>query len=222
MYPFFWFWFSLAALTLLIVFFDLKHSILRDTSTAQHKPYSFARVQLAWWTIIVFSSLIAILTLKNSIPTFSESILVLLGISSATTAAARVIDVADQKNADIVPIQNDESENFLLDILSDGNGVSMHRFQTAVLNIIFGVWFICAVLDHLTQFLNNVPYFAGNISNILPVFDSNNLILLGLSSGTYTALKIAENKTPQQQATPNTQPAAVPDESVTNTTHAEG
>ncbi len=222
MYPFFWFWFSLVVLTLLILFFDVKYSLLRDTSTALHKPYSFARVQLAWWTIIIFSSLIAILTLKAGIPTFSESILVLLGISSATTAAARVIDVADQKNTDIVPIQNGESENFLLDILSDGNGVSMHRFQTVVLNIIFGIWFVCAVLDHFTQFLNNVSYFTGNISNILPVLDSNNLILLGLSSGTYAALKITENKTPQQQATPNTLPAAVPDEAVNKNTKAEG
>jgi hypothetical protein len=201
MHPFFWFWSSLASFTLLIIFFDIKYSLLRDTSTARHKPYSFARVQLAWWTVIIFSSLIAILTLKAGIPAFSESILVLLGISSATTAAARIIDVADQKNMDIISIQNGESENFLLDILSDGNGVSMHRFQTVVLNMVFGLWFICAVVDHLSQFMNKLPYYAENINNILPVLDSNNLILLGLSSGTYAALKMAENKTPQQQTT---------------------
>ncbi|HVN49698.1 MAG TPA: hypothetical protein VMU30_12865 [Bacteroidota bacterium] len=194
MHPFIWFWFSVATFVLLIMFFDIKCSLLRDTSTAQHKPYSFARIQLAWWTVIIFSSLIAILTLKAGMPTFDSSILVLLGISSATTAAARVIDVADQQNTNIVRNQNGESENFLLDILSDNNGVSMHRFQTVVLNIIFGVWFACSMLDHLKQFLNNVPYFANNIDHILPVLDPNNLILLGLSSGTYAALKIAENK----------------------------
>jgi hypothetical protein len=201
MYPFFWFWSSLVALTLLIIFFDLKYSILRDNSTAEHKSYSFARVQLAWWTVIIFSSLIAILSLKSGIPTFSESILILLGISSATTAAARVIDVADQKNPCINTIQSQPSENFLLDILSDSNGVSMHRFQTVVLNIIYGIWFIAAVLHNIPADLNKLFFPADVINNILPTFDNGTLILLALSSGTYAALKITENKTPQQQIT---------------------
>ena len=203
MHPYFWFWFSLVTLTFLVLFFNLKYSLLRDNSTAKNKPYSFARVQLAWWTIIVFSSLIAILSLKSGIPTFTESILILLGISSATTAAARVIDVADQKNTDIVSIQNDESENFLLDILSDGNGVSIHRFQTVVLNIIYGIWFVAAVLHNIPKDLSAAFFPAEVINNILPAFDNGTLILLGLSSGTYAALKMTENKTPQQKATPH-------------------
>lgn len=222
MYPLFWFWFSLIIFISIILYFDHRFALLRDTSTAQHKPYSFARVQLAWWTVIIFSSLIAILSLCKGIPAFDTSILILLGISSGTTAVARVIDVADQQNEKIIPIQNNESENFLLDILSDGNGVSMHRFQTVVFNIIFGIWFIASVLSNMGQFLAVKPCFFVDINHILPVLDNNNLILLGLSSGTYAALKIAENKTPQQQTSAATQTISVPDEAVNKNTKAEG
>ncbi len=43
-------------LFLLFTFFlwlNVKYSLLKDTSTATKKPYSYARVQLAWWTVII-------------------------------------------------------------------------------------------------------------------------------------------------------------------------
>ncbi len=181
------FWIVFIVLLLIVIYFNFKSSMLKDTSTATKKPYSFARVQLTWWTVIILSSFITIVLFKGLIPTFSSSTIILLGISAATTATGRIIDMSDQSNPNITRNQDLGSDNFLLDLLSDGNGINIHRFQTVVFNLVFGIWFICTVLYYL-------GHFPGDVSNIMPVISDNNLILLGLSSGTYAALKTTENK----------------------------
>lgn len=180
------FWIVFLVLLFLVIYFNTKYSLLKDLSTADHKPYSFSRVQLAWWSVIILSSLITILFFKGIIPTFDTSTIILLGISAATTATGRIIDDSD-KSKGILRIQNQNSDNFILDILSDSNGVSIHRFQTVIFNLSFGIWFICTVLY-------NLNHFTGSVNNIIPVMVENNLILLGLSSGTYAAIKTTENK----------------------------
>ena len=174
----------LIILFLAVFYFDFKYDMLKDISTAKRKPYSFSRVQLAWWSVIILTSFITIIATKG-IPTFHQSQLVLLGISALTTGSARLIDTSDQSN-NVSMIQNDERQNLLLDILSDSNGVSIHRFQSLVFNITFGIWFISEVLQKLPD---------SAASNIMPVLSQNDLILLGLSSGAYVALKATENKT---------------------------
>lgn len=161
--------------------------MLRDNGTESPRPYSFARVQLAWWTVIILVSFISTIILRGGAPTFNTSTLYLLGISSATTIGATLIDISDQANPAVTTLgQNMTSSGFFLDILSDKNGVNVHRFQTVVFNIVFGLWFIYEVLCNLkTQ--NDINY-------IMPVITSNNLILLGVSSGVYAALKTTENK----------------------------
>ncbi len=181
------FWLIFIALLAIVIYFDVRYSMLRDISSANRKPYSFARVQLTWWSVIILASFVSILASKGIAPTFDTSTLILLGISSATTAAARIIDRSDQSNPNITRTQNENSENLFLDILSDEKGVSIHRFQTVVFNIVFGIWFICTVLYYLS-------HFPDNVDKIIPVITENNLILLGLSSGTYAALKANENK----------------------------
>jgi len=183
--------FSITMLAMAVAFYicDRKFNMLRDTSTANVKPYSFARVQLAWWTIIIASALIAILFHRNEAPDFYVSTLILLGISSATTAAARVIDISDRTSViNTTQHQNQAGEGFFLDILSDAAGVSIHRFQTVVFNAAFGIWFIRQIALHIGD-----PSFCVNA--IIPDISDNALILLGLSSGTYATLKATENKT---------------------------
>jgi hypothetical protein len=116
-----------------------------------------------------------------------------------------VIDIADRNNADTSSLlsQDFNGENFLLDILSDKGGVSIHRLQSVIINIIFGAWFISEVLHWLPPGSN--PCVKGDpsfpdcslhpLNYIIPVISTNNLILLGISSGTYAALKTTENKT---------------------------
>jgi hypothetical protein len=120
--------------------------------------------------------------------TLLNSTLILLGISSGTTVAARVIDVGDSANPNTSRHQDTgKSQSFLLDLLSDENGVSIHRFQTVVFNITFGVWFLVEVATHLSD-------TGVSADKVMPDINTNNLILLGLSSATYAGLKISENK----------------------------
>lgn len=185
------FWMVFWGLWLIVIYCDRKYSLLRDISSATRKPYSFARVQLAWWSVIILAAFISIAATRGKIPVFDSSTLILLGISSAATATARIIDISDVENPGITRSQNSEGQWFLIDILSDATGASIHRFQAVVFNLIFGYWFIATVVNNLTQF---VP----DINKIIPPIDNSGLILLGLSTGTYAALKTMENKPNQK------------------------
>ena len=205
------FWGIFILLAAIIIYCDRKYGLLRDTSTAAVRPYSFATVQLAWWMTIVLSSFISILLLKFKIPTFNDSTLILIGITGSTKIAANAIDVSDQANLSITRHQNEGNDYFLLDILSDANGVSIHRLQTVIFNVIFGFWFVTTVLYNLKN-----P--SSDVNAIIPLIENNNLILLGLSSGTYAALKTTENKGTQS----NTQSEVVRDEALAGGVKGEG
>ena len=189
----------MGVLLAIIIALDLAYGMLRDNSTAIKKPYSFSKVQLAFWFIIIASAFTSIIisVRGHEIPTLANSTLIILGIITGTLAAGRIIDVSDQSNPNINRTQNFDAQNFFLDILSDANGVSLHRFQCFVFNLIIGGWFIYHTLNNLGA--------AGkiDINTIMPDVSPNNLVLLGLSSGTYIALKTNENK-------PNTAPATAP------------
>lgn len=75
---------------------------------------------------------------------------------------------------------NGKSENFPIDILSDANGISFHRFQIFAWTIVLGMIFIFAVYANLA----------------MPIFNTTLMGLLGLSAGTYLGLKIPEPTTP--------------------------
>jgi hypothetical protein len=62
------------------------------------------------------------------------------------------------------------------DLLSDGDGVSFHRFQIAVWTIVLGVVFVWAVYRDMS----------------MPEFDASLLTLMGISSGTYVGFKFPE------------------------------
>lgn len=195
MNPILSFWAIFATIALLVIYCDLKYNMLKDASLSVKQPYSWARVQLAWWIVIVLSAFITIILKYSIAPTLNESTIVLIGISSATIAAAKVIDVSDENNKEVIRHQDNNSNGFFLDIISDEKGASIHRFQTVVFNITFGVYFIVYVLNHLKAGNGQV---ANPQDFVMPVFDNNNLVLLGLSSGTYAALKLTENKTPEK------------------------
>jgi hypothetical protein len=192
MNPQIYFWIVFLVLVFIILFFDKKYDMLRDaTIIARPKPFSFARVQLAWWTLIVLASFISIILSGYGIPTFNQSTLILIGIGTATTATAKLIDLSDQSKPGLRRSQDENGRNFFLDILSDENGVSIHRFQTVAFNLIIGIWFITEVLHQLSVINKDT------VNLVMPVISDNNLILLGLSSGAYAALKATENKSLQ-------------------------
>jgi hypothetical protein len=130
----------------------------------------------------VFCAFVAVTFDKNnpnfSIPILSDGILIVLGISCGTTAIATVTDASDQSNNPHTRHQNKNGGNLIQDIISDRDGASVHRLQTVLFNLIFAIWFFLKVWE----------------DEIIPDLDQNALILLGLSSGTYAALKTIENK----------------------------
>lgn len=201
----FQFWGLFVLLTAGVVICDRKFNMLRDISKASPRPFSWSRVQLAWWTVIILSSFTTIMLQTGHAPNLHSSTLVLLGISVATTTAARVIDMADEQNPMIYRHQDVKTTNFFLDILTDQNGVSIQRFQALIFNVVFGIWYIASVQGNLGDpnfCLNDFPKGDPSLAQcllhstdfIIPIVSDNNLILLGLSSATYAALKITENK----------------------------
>lgn len=191
------FWIPFVVLFVAVSICEHKWCMLRDVSGARPQPYSWARVQLAWWTVIILSSFVAVLWKSDVAPTLAGSTLVLLGISSLTTAAARLVDVSDETSPAITRHQDEKSETFFLDILSDQNGVSISRFQALVFNLVFGIWMITKVVNNLGNV--TVGSAADDINGVIPVIEPNNLVLLGLSSATYAALKVTENKEKKAQ-----------------------
>ncbi|WP_343693896.1 hypothetical protein [Chitinophaga sp.] len=188
------------------IWMQKRFCILCDASNIDPKPFSYARLQLLWWTFIILVSFISILAATGKMPTFDTSTLLLLGIGALTTASARIVDVADDtkyneavteasEGKEAVPPKNSKdmkSEGFWLDILSDKTGISIPRFQAVVFNLFFGIWFIWRTVINLQQAGYNST--DDIIDKIMPIIPMNNLILLGISAGTYVALKSSENK----------------------------
>ncbi len=146
-------------------------------------PYSLSKTQLAIWTaligcVYIYLALYCHTDLKAIV--VNATALTLLGISAGTTTAAGVIDQS-QANTPATPPrhQNAPSEGFIKDILSDQNGVSIHRFQNVV-------WTVIAVAIYL--------YKVHQDQSSLPNLDNTLIILTGISSAAYLSLKINENK----------------------------
>lgn len=79
-----------------------------------------------------------------------------------------------------------ESESFLRDLVSDGNGVNFHRFQMATWTLVLSVVFIVEVYRELA----------------MPQFSDTLLGLMGISAGTYVGLKAAEPTVPSPPPKP--------------------
>jgi hypothetical protein len=159
----------------------LRHpSALRDESTANPSPFSFARVQLWWWTSVIVPSWFVVWAQHGTFWPLNETCLALLGIGGATAVAGRMIDAREGADPSLVRHQNAAaSQGFFNDILSDENGVSVHRFQCLVFNLAYALSFA------LTTFQPGQSAF--------PSFDGSTLALLGVSAGAYIAIKSTEN-----------------------------
>jgi len=182
-----WAWVLSLLVGIFLIVVAFWKNLLRDKSIAAKKPYSFSRVQIAWWTVIVISSIL-FTWISTGEFTINSTVWILLGISAGTLGVSSAIDVKDlananaalgsQPNAVAQMSQNHDCEGFFKDILSDKDGISIHRLQSFVFNVSFGIFYLIQAFDIYE----------------LPVFDNNVLGLLGLSNGAYTLLKNSENK----------------------------
>ncbi|MXV14090.1 hypothetical protein [Hufsiella ginkgonis] len=147
-------------------------------------PFSLSKVQLAVWTVIISCSFIYLALCKGDCTDapINQTALILMGIGVGVTASAAIIDkkeIGDNR----VRHQNAPSEGFFVDILSDNNGISIHRFQNVV-------WTVIAMVIYI----NKVCTIEAGC--LLPELSQTLLILTGISSATYVALKAGENSPP--------------------------
>lgn len=177
------------------IYLAIKTSMLKDAGTGTSSTYSLAKTQLLWWTLIITSCFIVALDSSSGkiFPDLNSTVVTLLGISLGTTATSKIID--GQLKVQGKRSHQANSRSFMHDLLSDENGISVHRFQTVVFNIIFGVTFFIE--------------FTQNGSFKFPEYDTSQLAVLGISSAGYIALKLNENgekhsNVPEQNPTANT------------------
>jgi hypothetical protein len=86
----------------------------------------------------------------------------------------------DNKIADAQSgLSNPTSEGFTKDLLTDVNGLTLHRFQMLVWTIVLGIIFCIGVYRNLA----------------MPEFSVTLLALMGISAGTYLGFKIPERQT---------------------------
>ncbi len=154
----------------------------KKKTASKEKPYSLSRTQLIYWSVIIVMAYVFIWIVTGELAALTGSTLALLGISIGTTAGAKLID---SSQGDRSRHQEKASENFLVDILSDDKGISVHRFQMVLWTVVLGIIFVRQVVLNLE----------------LPQLDDNLLALMGISNGAYVGLKIPENsKTPDSMS----------------------
>ncbi len=160
--------------------YDKDHKLL----PVEKRPYSYSRVQLFWWTIIIVSCYAFCLAATGVLIPLNATAAILLGFSVVVVAGGKMID---KKQIDTTQTgtrsQDYVTEGFLTDILSDNQGLSIHRFQAIIFNIIFGIGYICFFIN---------AFFCTHKYPLIDFYEWQ-LTLLGLSSATYLAMKTTEN-----------------------------
>jgi len=185
----------LAALSLVFLIACYKSNILRHgplpPGSNRKPPLSLARSQMALWLFVAISCFLFIWIISGSVSSINETALILLGISSATFLGAAIIESNDHSNdhtgdagtvhTGIASTKNQKpvrkkEQRALMQLLSDNNGVSLHRFQ------IFS-WTLVLVCIFLFEVFKNLQ---------MPDYSATLLGVMGISSGTYLGFKFPE------------------------------
>lgn len=161
-----------------IVLISSRTALLRDgdpnVSEFGKRPFSMAKTQLAFWTAVVIGCFIYVYFARGVFEgMLNSTALYLLGISAGTTALSSVAaGPLPEKGA--APIQ--PHTNFLNDLLSDNDGMNIHRLQMLLWTVVFGAIFISEAVR----------------TGEFPKFDDQAYWLMGISSVTYVWFKRAE------------------------------
>ena len=179
---------------------------LSEQGKPLRRPYSLARVQMAFWFLLVLVAYIFLYQLDGSYNTITPQTLLLMGISGGTALGAGLVEnnktnsalqALQDQNAKIadfraqgIPEQSLEklvkdrdmlarqlaAKNFFTDILTDSNGITLHRFQMMIWTVVLGGVFIIQLLTE----------------HKMPKFEPITLAVLGISVTTYLGFKIPE------------------------------
>ena len=139
---------------------------------------SLARVQFALWFFAIFIAFLTIWLTTGRTDSLNSSIVAILGISSGTALGESFLrstslsgDAAESDLSDAIPDQHPGGWELLRGLACDSHGASIYRFQVLAWTAVLLVTFVSQVYFDLS----------------MPVFGSELLYLLGLSSGTYIA-----------------------------------
>jgi len=195
--------FCIALVLFALSFMKLGKFDARLRNYDSDSTFSLSLVQMAvWYYVVTMSFLYLYFSGGFCMPELNQSTMVLLGISSATALGGKIINVsntekektesAEKSRQDRSVAGNDgaatgatkgaQSNGLLLDILSDEYGINLTRFQIFVWTLVMVGIFIWTVISE----------------SVIPDFsDSNLLLLMGISSGSYLGYKLKE--APPQQ-----------------------
>jgi hypothetical protein len=178
MHMLFWTIMLLLALAFILKW-DVQRLVRENTSdeiAIADRPYSLSRCQMLWWLFWIIVSYIFIYMATGAIDTITETVLGLMGIGSATTLGAILIDTNDNYNLS----KANKTMGFWQDLLNSGyqKGAGIHRLQLILWTVILTVIFLVSVYSKLT----------------MPQLSLTLLALQGISSGTYLGFKFPENK----------------------------
>lgn len=144
-------------------------------------PYSYSRVQLFFWTMIIISLYIYFFAFSGILLPLNMTTVTLLGAGLLVYSGGKIIDKRQSMNLGGQPPTH-PTDGFLFDILSDETGINIHRFQSLVFNLIYGIGFIILFLKNVNNCLYPFPEFGGW-----------QFALLGISSAAYLGMKTTEN-----------------------------
>ncbi|MGE6394033.1 hypothetical protein [Chryseobacterium scophthalmum] len=150
------------------------------------RPYSFARTQVFWWTMIILSCYLSFYIYTGFLVALTPSAVILLAGGLGVSILGDTMNKAQLKdnNTPIRLRHQDikDTEGWITDILSDEGGISIHRFQCLVFNLIFGIAFVFTFRDNV-------------LAEIFPFleFETWQLTLLGASAAGYLGFKLNEN-----------------------------
>jgi hypothetical protein len=134
--------------------------LLRGQWRTLKSAYSLSRVQLGLWTLFAVAAGAYLWVIYGDLPDIDGTLLVLLGLSAATTTLSLA---ADQDNPNL---RFSLSQGFLTDLVTGWDDKQqLHRFQAVIVNVLLLIVGVTHVYTHLTY----------------PIFSPNWLTLLGIS-----------------------------------------
>lgn len=150
-------------------------------------PLSMARLQMSIWFFVIIGSFVFLWSTTGSLAGVNATALALMGISGGTSMFSAFISKKQEWDAVKRAPKTPESSRiaaWFVDLLSDDQGMTIHRFQMLAWTLVLAIVFINGVI----------------IDYAMPIFTKELLGLMGISSGVYVGFKLKEGTTRENEA----------------------